>query len=182
MNDINLPDPCAGYEPDLIELHEGTLLHAQAQRVRAHLGACARCSGWLARYAALDLELAGALPRPVLSVDFGARLRIRINGLAAAAPRGDRRAAAEREHDLMILELRREARQRAFLGGAAAAVVAVGGMALAVTLRSEAATLLQGFDARILIAAANALGAVAVLGALAWSATRGALPGLRLRG
>jgi hypothetical protein len=182
MNEPNLPGPCAGYEFEIVELHEGALGPDGALRVKTHLDGCARCRDWQSQYAALDATLARELPRPRLSADFGAMLRERLAGIAEPATRRDLRSAAEREHDWMLRDLRRAARRRAIIGGAAGATVAAAGLALAVVFGPEAASLLQALDAGNGRAALSAVGAAAAIGALAWSATRGVLPGVRLPG
>jgi len=180
MNDNNLPGPCAGYEFEFVELHEGALGPNEAARVRSHLEGCARCRDWQSQYAALDATLARELPRPRLSADFGAILRERLAGIADPATRRDLRSAAEREHDWMLRDLRRAARRRAIIGGIAGATVATAAVAVAYAIGPEAASLVRAFDAGNGRAMFSALGAAAVIGSLAWSASRGVLPGVQL--
>jgi len=182
MNDTTLPGPCAGYEFEIVELHEGALGPDAALRVKTHLEGCARCRDWQSQYAALDATLARELPRPELSADFGAMLRERLSGIADPATRRDLRSAAEREHEWMVRDLRRAASRRAIIGGVAGATVAAVGLALAVVFGPEAASLIHALDAGNSRAISSALGAVTVIGSLAWSATRGVLPGVRLIG
>jgi predicted anti-sigma-YlaC factor YlaD len=182
MNDTNLPGPCAGYEFEIVELHEGVLGSDEALRVRAHLEGCARCRDWQSQYAALDATLARELPRPQLSADFGAMLRERLAGIADPTTRRNLRSAAEREHDWMLRDLRRAARRRAIIGGVAGAAVAAAAVAVAYALGPEATALVRAFDAGNDRATLSALGAAAVIGSLAWSAMRGVLPGVRLPG
>ena len=182
MKDNNLPGPCAGYEIEIVELHEGALGPDEAVRARSHLEGCARCRAWQARYAALDAALARELPRPRLSADFGSMLRERLAGIANPATRRDLRSAAEREHDWMLRDLRRAARRRAIIGGVAGATVAAAAVAVAYAIGPEAASLVGAFDAGNGHVLFSALGAAAVIGSLAWSATRGVLPGVRLPG
>jgi hypothetical protein len=182
MNETTLPGPCAGYEFEIVELHEGALGPTEAARVRSHLEGCARCRDWQSQYAGLDATLARELPRPRLSADFGAMLRERLARIADPATRRDLRSAAEREHDWMLQDLRRAARRRAIVGGAAGATVAAAAVAVAYALAPETASLVRAFDAGNGRAMFGALGAAAVIGSLAWSATRGVLPGVRLPG
>jgi anti-sigma factor RsiW len=182
MNDPTLPGPCAGYEFEIVDLHEGALGPDEALRVRTHLEGCARCREWQAQYAALDAALARELPRPQLPADFGEMLRERLAGIADPATRRDLRSAAEREHDWMVRDLRRDARRRAIIGGVAGAAVAAAAVAVAYAVGPEAAALVRAFDAGNGRAILSALGAAAVIGSLAWSATRGVLPGVRLPG
>jgi predicted anti-sigma-YlaC factor YlaD len=182
MNDTTLPGPCAGYEFEIVELHEGALGPTDAARVRSHIEGCARCRDWQSQYAALDAALARELPRPRLSADFGAMLRERLAGIADPATRRDLRSAAEREHDWMLQDLRRAARRRAIIGGVAGAAVAAAAVAVAYAIAPETTTLFRAFDAGNGRAMFSALGAAAVIGSLAWSATRGVLPGVRLPG
>jgi len=67
MNDPTLIGPCADYEHDLVDLHDGTLPPARAGIVHDHLGHCARCQSWLTEFTALDVRLAGELPRVLVS-------------------------------------------------------------------------------------------------------------------
>jgi hypothetical protein len=109
-------------------------------------------------------------------------LRDRLAGIADPATRRDLRSAAEREHDWMLRDLRRAARRRAIIGGVAGAAVAAAAVAVAYAIAPETTTLVRAFDAGTGRAMFSALGAAAVIGALAWSATRGVLPGVRLLG
>jgi len=182
MKDNDLPGPCAGYEFEIVELHEGALGPEQTHRVRAHLEGCARCRDWQAQYAALDASLARALPRLELSADFGARLRERLAGIADPTTRRDLRSVAEREHDWMVRDLRRAARRRAIIGGVAGAAIAGTAVALAYTLGPEALAFVRAAQITIGPAVLGTLGGAAMFGALAWSAMRGMLPGVRLPG
>jgi hypothetical protein len=181
MNETKLPGPCAGYEFEIVELHEGSLGPEQAGRVRAHVEGCARCRDWQAKYAALDAALARELPRPELSADFSAKLQARLKGLVDPATRRNFRAALEREHDGMVRDLRRSARRRAIVGAVAGATIGVAGVALAMALAPEASALVQSVDSEAGRTTLDALSAVVVIGALAWSALQGVLPGVRLR-
>jgi anti-sigma factor RsiW len=179
MKDANLTGPCAGYEFEIVDLHEGALGPEQAGHVRAHIEGCARCRDWQAQYAALDAALARELPRPALPAGFSAKLEERLKELVDPATRRNLRAVVEREHDWMVQALKRSARRRAILGAAAGATVAVAAIALAYTLAPEALGLLRAARTTT-TATTDSLAAVAVLGALAWSALRGVLPGVRL--
>ena len=182
MNDIDLSGPCAGYEFEIVELHEGALGAERARQIRAHLDGCARCRGWQARYATLDAALARELPRPELSSDFAAMLHERLAGIDDPTARRSLRMVAEREHDSIVVALKHAARRRAVIGSATGAAVAAAGLALAVALGPETAAVAQGLGAGNSNAALIALGSASVVGALAWSAMRGVLPGVRLPG
>jgi len=183
MNDPTLYGPCAGHEIEIVDFHEGTLGPDLARQVRAHLDACPRCREWLARYASLDAALARELPRPELPASFGAMLRERLAGTADPANRRALRATAEVEHDWLVTVLKRRARRQAIAGVAAGAGAAAAAISLAVLIGPEAAGLVRQFGLGHGNAAAlGVLGAAAAIGALAWSARRGVLPGVPLRG
>jgi hypothetical protein len=181
MNEPTLSGPCAGYEFEIVELHEGALGPIDAARVRSHVEGCARCRDWQAQYAALDATLARTLPRPQLSADFAVTLKKRLEGIASPTTRRDLRAAAEREHDWIVRDLRRAARRRAIMGSAAGAAIAGTAVALAYTLGPQALALLRAAQITIGPSALGTLGGAAMFGALVWSAMRGMLPGVRLR-
>ena len=126
MNDPTLIGPCAEYEYEIVDLHDGGLPAGRAHAVLAHLDGCPRCRAWADELAALDTGLAATLPRPALSQDFDARLRERIDSLVAPARRGELRSRLEREHDSMLDALRRGARRRAALEAVAAAAATLG--------------------------------------------------------
>ena len=48
MNDPTLPGPCADYEHDLVDLHDGTLAPDRVAAVRLHVANCTRCRTWVA--------------------------------------------------------------------------------------------------------------------------------------
>ncbi len=107
MNDPTLIGPCADYEHDLVELHDGALPPERASVVRLHVAQCARCRDWAQAFASLDARLAVDLPQPRLSADFDARLHERLAALARPVVRGDLRDVIEREHDSLVDSLRR---------------------------------------------------------------------------
>ena len=134
--------PCADYEFDLVELHEGSLEPGRAGTVRHHMVQCARCSAYAAALDELDAALAAALPRPALSPGFDARLREQIAVLTQVPNRTAALATAEREHEWMLQNLGHGLGWRTVLHAAALASV-VGG--LIVGLDSVAPGLLQSF-------------------------------------
>lgn len=179
MNDPTLIGPCADYEHDIVDLQDGELPAARVRVVSAHLDGCARCRDWAAELAALDTRLASALPRPALSPQFDARLRARIDSLAAPARRGELRSRLEQEHDSIIESLRRAARRRAVLGAIGSAAATFSVFATAPELLAKAGGLLpafgEGADRWMQL---GGLGAAIAIAAIAWSAVRGGLPGL----
>ncbi len=181
MTETTLSGPCAGYEFEIVELHEGALGPEEAQRVRRHVEACACCRDWQARYASLDSTLAREQPRPVLPADFGAKLRERIAGLADPATRRAQRAAAESEYDWMLRSLKRRLTRQALVAAAAGAATGAACIALLAFLGPQIAALLQILDAGNGHAPLGTIAAAAAIGALAWSARRGVLPGMPLR-
>ena len=134
--------PCADYEFDLVELHEGSLEAGRAGAVQHHMAHCARCRAYASALGELDAALADALPRPALSPDFDARLREQIAELTQVPDRTAARAAAEREHAWLLQNLGRGLSWRTVLNAAALGSV-VGGVI--VGLDAVAPGLLQSF-------------------------------------
>jgi hypothetical protein len=116
MNDPTLIGPCADYEHDLVELHDGALPPERARAVRLHVDHCARCRDWVQAFAALDARLVADLPQPRLPADFDVRLHERLAALTRPVVRGDLHGALEHEHDALLAALRRGARRNALLG------------------------------------------------------------------
>lgn len=181
MNESVLPGPCAGYEVDIVELVDGTLTPDREREVRAHLNICTRCGTWQASFAGTDAMLADALPRPMLSADFATRLKERLAQMPGAVVRGDLRAAAERERRWTLQALARGARRNAVIGAATATGIAACIASLAIVMQPVIEEFARHAGALQERGAAGALAAAFVLGALAWSAMRGGLPGLRIR-
>jgi hypothetical protein len=119
--------PCADYEFDLVELHEGSLESSRAAVVQHHMAHCARCRAYASALGALDTALAAALPRPALSPDFDARLREQIAALTQTPNRAAALAAAQSEHERMLQRLGRGLSWRTLLNAAALGSV-VGGV------------------------------------------------------
>jgi len=145
MNDNEIAlalGPCADYEFDLVELHEGSLEPGRDGTVRRHLAQCARCRAYAATLDELDAALGAALPGPALSPGFDARLRQQIAELTQMPNRTAALATAEREHEWMLQNLGRGLGWRTVLNAAALASV-VGGVI--VGLDSVAPGLLQSF-------------------------------------
>ena len=181
MNSSTGPGPCAGYEHALVDLLEGALPPGDAHAVRDHLAACPRCRAWQAEFAALDGRLACALPRPELSEDFAARLRERIAAESRRVPVEARRTAVDEEYRRMVVTLRHGSQRRALLGAVAAAVGTGCGLLVLRSLLPQAEGLLPLVVGPDRITVLGTLGGAIALAALAWSGTRGVLPGLRLR-
>ena len=72
-----MSDDCGGYAADLSALLDGELGPERAALLRAHVAACERCRGQLARFERLDALLAGA-PSPAVPASVQARLAARI--------------------------------------------------------------------------------------------------------
>ena len=177
MNDPTLIGPCADYEHDLVELHDGALPPERASVVRLHVAQCARCRDWSQAFATLDARLATDLPRPRLSADFDARLRERLAALSRPATRPDLRGTLEHEHDALLAALRRSARRNALLGAIGSATVAACVFIAARDLLREMGgtltTVLGGTEPWLVFGLA---GIAVAIGGLAWSAMRNGLP------
>ena len=134
--------PCADYEFDLVELHEGSLEPGRAGAVQHHMAHCARCRTYASALGELGAALAAALPRPAMSPGFAARLREQIAAITQTPNRTAALAAAEREHAWLLQNLGRGLSWRTVLNAAALGSV-VGGMV--VGLDAVAPGLLQSF-------------------------------------
>jgi hypothetical protein len=179
MNGNPANGPCEDYELEVADLVDGTLAPEKARVVSLHLAGCCRCRKWRDEYAAMDRQLARAIPRPRLTIDFEWKLAARLRALGGAHV--DTREAAEQEYATLMDGLRRRLRA-ATLGGVATAC-AVTGCALAVMppLVERIRPALAALDAQTGALLAGAASLAIVAGALAWSFVGGALPGLRLR-
>ena len=177
MNDPTLIGPCADYEHDLVDLHDGDLPLERASVVRLHVEHCARCRDWSQAFAALDARLVADLPQPRLSADFDARLQERLAALTRPDVRGDLRNAAEREHDSLVDGLRRRARRNALLGAIGSATAAVCVFIAARDLLREMsgvlATVPGGTEPWMMF---SVVGVAFAIAGLAWSAFRGGAP------
>ena len=180
MNDPTLVGPCADHEHDLVELTDGALPPERAGIVQAHLAQCTRCRAWADAFAALDARLAAVLPQPALSPQFDARLRERIATLSRPATRGDRRSELVREHDALVDTLRRVARRRAVLGAAGSVAASLCVIAAMRDLLAQHAAQLHAVAGGAWLVP-GALGALVVVGALAWSARADTLPMIGFR-
>ena len=175
MNDPTLVGPCADYEHDLVELTDGALPPERDGMVRAHLAQCTRCRAWADGFAALDAQLAAALPQPALSPQFDARLRERIATLSRPAMRGELRARLEFEHDALLGTLQQAARRRAVLGAAGSVAASLCMLVAMRDVLAQHAAQLQAVAGSAWLVP-GALGALVVIGALAWSARAATLP------
>jgi hypothetical protein len=177
MNDPTLIGPCADYEHDLVELHEGDLPPERARAVRLHVGHCACCREWSRAFAALDVQLAAELPQPRLPADFDARLQERLAALTRPVVRGQLRNAVEHEHDSLVDSLRRGARRSALLGAIGWVTATACAFLLARDLFRETsgvlATVTGGVEPWMV---SSFVGVVVAIAGLAWSAVRGGLP------
>jgi anti-sigma factor RsiW len=177
MNDPTLIGPCAEYEHDLVDLHDGELPPERAASMRLHLTQCARCAAWATGFAAIDARLAAGITAPALTPGFDARLRERIAALRGSADRGDLRIRLEREHDSLVESLRTGARLRAALGAAGSAATTVGVLLASRQWLEQGidrlATLTDGSGQPLVL---GAMAAVIWAAALAWSIARGGLP------
>jgi len=181
MNDPTQIGPCADYEHDLVDLHDGTLAPDRARVVRRHLDTCPRCRDWQAEFAILETRLAAELPRPELSPTFDAKLQQRLAALARPPAHSNLRAALEQEHDSLIDTLRRGARRRAVLGALGSAAATLCALAAARGLLAQGVGLVpsiaEGPERWLMLGIVGVVMAVAALG---WSATRNGVPTLGL--
>jgi hypothetical protein len=177
MNDPTLIGPCADYEHDLVELHDGTLPPERVRAVHLHVDHCARCRDWARAFAALDARLAADLPQPQLSADFDARLHERLVALTRPVVRSDQGGALEREHDALLAALRRGARRNALLGGIGWATAMACILIAARDLFREASGMLAavpgGTESWMVF---SVVGVAVAIAGLAWSGVRGSLP------
>ncbi len=173
MNDPTLIGPCADYEYDLVELHDGELAPERARIVRLHIQQCLRCRSWATQFAALDSRLEAELPRPALSLDFDARLRQRLSTLTTPASQGELRSRIELEHDSLIASLRKFTWRRAVLGAIASTTAMFGILVSASWLLSQGAHWLsllgEGPERWV---AMGTIGSAIAVATLAWSTTR----------
>jgi anti-sigma factor RsiW len=181
MNTPTHAGPCADYEHEIVELAEGSLSPERARAIRVHVESCARCRAWQSAFAALDAELGEALPRPALSADFAARLKSRLAVVTRTNGRADLRASADDEYRQTLDALRRGTKFSAIVGAMTVVGICTAGLLLARGVAPELAPLLAAFAGPERATAFVTLGSIVALGTLAWSATRGILPTLRLR-
>jgi anti-sigma factor RsiW len=182
MNEIIQPGPCADYEHDIVELVDGSLATERGRALRRHLDACPRCRAWLAGFASLDARLESALPHPSLGTDFAARLHARLEAETRPVQRADLLAAEDSAYRRAVEALRSGARRSALLDAIAAGGGALCAVMLARSLAPYVGSLAPALGETWRITALGVLGSALALGALAWSASRGALPVLRLQG
>lgn len=181
MNDPTLIGPCADYEHDLVDLHDGELRPERAAIVRLHLERCARCSAWAAGFATIDARLAAVITAPALSHGFDARLRERLASLRGPADSGDLRTRLEREHAALLQSLRSGARLRAVLGAAGSVATTLGVLLASRRFLEQGMSLLPKLTegpGQLMFLGTTA--AVIAAAALAWSISRGGLllPGM----
>jgi hypothetical protein len=177
MNDPTLIGPCADYEHDLVELHDGALAPERAHAVHLHVEHCARCRDWVQAFAAVDAQLAADLPQPRLSADFDAHLHERLAALTGPGVRSDQRITLECEHDALLEALRRGARRNALLGAIGWATA----MACAFLLARDLFRETSGVLATVTGSAEpwmvfSVVGVAVAIAGLAWSGVRGGLP------
>ena len=181
MNTSMTAGPGADFEHDIVELADGSLAPDRARAVRVHVESCARCRAWQSAFAGLDSELEQALPRPALSADFAAKLQSRLAAVTRLNGRTDLRTSAEADYRLTLETLRRGSRFSAIVGAMTIVGICAAVPLLVRAVAPDAAPLLTTFAGPERATAFVALGAAVALGALAWSASRGFLPMLRLR-
>lgn len=179
MNDPTMIGPCADYEHDLVELHDGELAPERARVVRLHVQQCLRCRSWAAEFATLDARLVAELPRPALSPGFDERLHRRLSTLTAPVSRGEIRSRLELEHDSLIASLRRLTWRRGVLGAIGSAAATLGVLVAAKGLLAQSAgwmsLLGEGPERWVEM---GGMGAAIAVAALAWSAVRRGVVGL----
>lgn len=176
MNNLNPLPPCADYEFEIVELLEGSLAPEKARAVRAHLESCARCRAWRAAFAAVDTQLAAALPRPSISLDFADRLESRLAAETRRTPATELRSAADDEYRHMVEALQRGVRRNALLAVLALIVATAGVLVFAPALLTDASPLLASLTDQQRLTVCGALGGTIALAGLAWSAMQGVLP------
>jgi anti-sigma factor RsiW len=181
MNTSMTAGPCADFEHDIVELADGSLAPDRARAVRFHVESCARCRAWQSAFAGLDSELEQALPRPALSADFAAKLQSRLAAVTRLNGRTDLRTSAEADYRLTLETLRRGSRFSAIVGAMTIVGICAAVLLLVRAVAPDAAPLLTTFAGPERATAFIALGTAVAVGALAWSASRGFLPMLRLR-
>ena len=177
MNDPTLIGPCADFEHDLVELHDGALAPERARAVHLHVEHCARCRDWVQAFAAVDAQLAADLPQPRLSADFDARLHERLAALTGPGVRSEQRSTLECEHDVLLEALRRGARRKALLGAIGWATATACIFIAARDLFREASGMLAavpgGTESWMVF---SVVGVAVAIAGLAWSGVRGGLP------
>ena len=131
--DTNL-GACEDQEFDLVEWIDGTLAPDRAAAVQRHLLKCARCRAFVDGLSAVDASLAAALPRPVLSPGFDARLGERLATLRRPPAREAAWAAAEDEYRSLLGTLRRGLPWRTGLNALATASACGGVVTLLVSV------------------------------------------------
>jgi anti-sigma factor RsiW len=181
MNEMIAAGPCADFEHDIVELIDGALDPARAHELGAHLAACPRCRDWQVAFAAFDSRLAESLPQPELSAGFAQRLRERLALLATPAESGELRVAADREYRRMLESLGHGLRRNVLLDALAGVGIVAAAVALIHALLPMADSALGAYPDAQRFTVLGAIGALVAVGALAWSATRGALSAFRLR-
>jgi anti-sigma factor RsiW len=175
MNAPLRPSACEQHEHGIADLVDGLLNETDAHRLRSHLATCVGCRAWHAAYAATNEALGAALPRPVLSAAFDAALKSRVQALQAANGRDARRAAADAEHDALLVNLRRYTGRNGVLGALAGALTACVLMFLLQRVPQHDAfvqSALQGTDKALVL---GGIGAMIALGVIAWTLSRSAI-------
>jgi anti-sigma factor RsiW len=179
MNEALWNGPCAAFELDLAESQDGLLDAERARVLNAHVEQCPRCRAWQEQLAALDAGLAESLPTPELSPGFNQALAARIAALTQPASRDARRIAADRERDALIDTLRRGARRHALLDAIGSVAVIGGVLTVAPQLLGWTEPFLEQLRGETGSLVFGGVAAAVALVALAWSASRGALSGVR---
>jgi anti-sigma factor RsiW len=168
-------EACEQYEHEIADLVDGLLPETDLHRVRAHLANCAGCRAWQAQYADVNERLGAVLPKPGLSSGFDTALQARLQALKSANGRDVRRAAADAEHDALLLNLRKYTRRNAVLGalgGALAAGCAIVALQRLVQEESAVQAALQGSERLVVF---GAIGAIIAVGVIGWTLSRGAM-------
>jgi anti-sigma factor RsiW len=167
---------CEDFEHEIADLVDGLLSELDASRVRSHLASCGACRAWQAEYLAVNEGLSTALPRPHLSAGFDAALEARIGALKTANGREARRAAADRDHDTLLVSLRRQTGRRAVLGALGAGSAAAFGLfAIQRVLLQDAAVQAALQGSNHLAVACSAAGAAIAATVIAWALSRSAI-------
>lgn len=103
---------CEAFEPRIVEYLEGAVEAGERQAVESHLAGCADCQAFARQLHKLDLALSRGVKAPVLTADFSAKLRQRIQSQGAVMSeqwREKRKQELQEEFGTRLAGLRRSA-------------------------------------------------------------------------
>ncbi len=93
-----------------LDFLDGGLPASDARGFEEHLAVCPGCQAFCRQWRELETELEHSLPRPVLSKDFAARLRAKLESISVTVPRpvtAEQRQQLETEFQTAWAEWRR---------------------------------------------------------------------------